>query len=157
MKNIIIAATIIGMDQLAKCCIRYLPIGVSCFELSGILRITHYTNTGAAFSIFSEHTMLLAAASLLLMTGIVIFAWRKMNLTKAALSAYACLIGGGLSNLVDRICFGGVTDYIEMSMISFPVFNLADVAITLSIAALLLMTLMGKLEITTGEDHGGKD
>lgn len=157
MKSILIAIIVFVMDQLIKCGIRRYPIGVTCCELSGLMRVTHYTNTGAAFSMFSDHTAFLIMISLLLMTGIGLFVWRKMKLTNAARVAFACMIGGGLSNLLDRICFGGVTDYIELEMIAFPVFNLADAAITLSIAAMLILVLMEKVEISTGENHGGKD
>ena len=154
MKNVLIVGAIIGIDQLVKGMIRHIPEGVSFFVLPGVVRITHCINTGAAFSMLSGHTLLLIIGSLLLMVGIAVFVWQKMNLTDAARTACACLLGGGISNLLDRICMGGVTDYIELLLFSFPVFNLADVAITTSIAVLLMMTLTGRLEIDTGDNHG---
>ena len=154
IKNVLIAITITGIDQLVKCLIRQLPLGFSCTVLPGILNLRHCTNSGAAFSLLSGQTLLLVLCSLLLMTGIALFVWRMMNLTEAAYTACACLIGGGLSNMLDRVCFGGVTDYIETVLFSFPVFNLADIVITVSISVLLMMTLTGKLERPTGEMHG---
>lgn len=154
IKNVLIAITVTGIDQLVKCLIRRLPIGFSCPMLPGVVRLRHCTNSGAAFSLLSGQTMLLIVCSLLLMTSIALFVWRMMNLTAAARAACACLIGGGLSNMLDRVCFGGVTDYIELVLFSFPVFNLADIAITVSIAVLMMMTLTGKLERPTGEEHG---
>lgn len=146
MKNVILAAVVACADQLIKCVIRQYPSGHTFIVVPGLLRITHCTNKGAAFSILSGYTPLLIALSLLLMMGIVWVVFRKMHLTSAAQATCACLLGGGLGNLTDRICFGGVTDYIELLFFSFPVFNLADVAITISIAVLLVMTTLGKLE-----------
>ncbi len=154
MKNIWIAAAITGADQLIKYLIRLCPAGYSFSVLPGILRITPCKNSGAAFSLFSGHTLFLIICSLMLMTGVVVFVWKAMNLTCPARTACACLIGGGLSNMLDRICLGGVTDYFELLLFSFPVFNLADIAITFSVAGLLIMTLTGTLERPTGEEHG---
>ena len=59
---------------------------------------------------------------------------RFPRLSRLAISG---LIGGGLGNLIDRILFGGVTDYIRLSLIRFPIFNFADICITVSVAALI--------------------
>ena len=64
------------------------------------------------------------------------------------------LIGGGLGNLVDRILFGGVTDYIRLSLIRFPIFNFADICITVSVAALMLLLLFDHFNDKTEERHG---
>ena len=77
-----------------------------------------------------------------------------MRLTRTAQTAICCMIGGGVGNLIDRIVYAGVTDYIRLLLFDFPVFNLADIAITGSGVVLLILILMGKLEQTTGEEHG---
>ena len=64
------------------------------------------------------------------------------------------MIGGGVGNLIDRIAYAGVTDYIRLLLFDFPIFNLADMAITGSIAVLLILLLTGRLEETTGEKDG---
>ena len=67
----------------------------------------------------------------------------------------ACLflIGGGLGNLVDRILFGGVTDYIRLLFVRFPIFNFADVMITCSVFVLILLMMTNRLEESAGEKH----
>lgn len=154
MKNIGIAAAIVSIDQLVKYAIRRCPEGVSYEFLPGFIRITHCTNSGAAFSLFSEYNIFLLVCSILIMIGVLAFVCRKMRLTSAAQSACACLIGGGIGNLLDRVFLGGVTDYLELLLFSFPVFNIADIAITLSAALLMIMTFTGKIEAVTGEEHG---
>ena len=67
---------------------------------------------------------------------------REKALSTPTRLAISGLIGGGMGNLVDRILFGGVTDYIRLSLIRFPIFNFADICITVSVAALMLLLLL---------------
>ena len=92
--------------------------------------------------------------SVILLVVLGVFLYRSLALSPAAQIAFSCLIGGGIGNLIDRVLYGSVTDYIRLIPIRFPVFNLADIAITTSVSALLLMILIGRLEIRTGETHG---
>ena len=76
-----------------------------------------------------------------------------MRLTKAASLACMTLIGGGVGNLIDRILFGGVTDYIHLLFLDFPIFNLADIAITCSVFVLILLLMTNRLEESVGAPH----
>ena len=66
----------------------------------------------------------------------------------------AGILGGGLGNLLDRIFFGGVTDYINLLPIRFPIFNFADICITLSVGALVWQILFDRTTEKTEEHHG---
>ena len=79
---------------------------------------------------------------------------REKTLSTPARLAISGLIGGGLGNLVDRILFGGVTDYIRLSLIRFPIFNFADICITVSVAALMLLLLFDHFNDKMEERHG---
>ena len=79
---------------------------------------------------------------------------REKTLSTPVRLAISGLIGGGLGNLVDRILFGGVTDYIRLSLIRFPIFNFADICITVSVAALMLLLLFDHFNDKTEERHG---
>ena len=154
-KNLwIIVCFITALDQATKACIRKMPLGVVFFELPGVFALTNSVNTGAAFSLFSKKTLLLAVVSAALLVFIYQYVCRNMNLTGIAWSALACLLGGGVGNLIDRVFFTGVTDFIELRFMSFPIFNLADIAITGSVAVLLLLLLTNTLEKTSEEEHG---
>ena len=141
-------------DQAIKAVIRRQAQGRTLFEIPGVVAITPSFNTGAAFSLFSGNAVLLAAVSSALLLALCIYAGRNMRLTRAAQAALCVMIGGGVGNLIDRIVYGGVTDYIRLLLFDFPVFNLADIAITGSIAVLLILLLTGRLEYTTGEEQG---
>ena len=71
---------------------------------------------------------------------------RVLHPTRTARIALAFVIGGGAGNLIDRLAFGEVTDYVRLLFIRFPVFNLADVCITGGAVLLMLLALTGRLE-----------
>lgn len=157
MKNrsfLIIAFLLAAVDQMIKSAIRLTPPGSSVCRIDGILEIRHSTNTGAAFSLLSERTLLITLLSAALLVAVYLIAAKTMRLTAPAKAAFACLIGGGVGNLIDRLLFSAVTDYIRLLFFRFPVFNLADILITCSIAFLMILVMTGKHEVPTGEDHG---
>ena len=146
------AAAVAAADQAVKAIIRQFPEGAVLLRLEPFLEITHCVNTGAAFSMLSGRTALLSVVSALLLAAVSVIIWRSMCLTRAGYLAFACLLGGGIGNLIDRMLLGGVTDYIRLLLFRFPVFNLADIAITMSIAVLMLLLLRGRRE--ENEHHG---
>ena len=115
-------------------------------RVPGVLEITHCVNTGAAFSMLTGRTVLLALLSVALLGAIFVFFMRCTRLRTSSAVALAALVGGGLGNLTDRVVFGGVTDYFRLLFIPFPVFNLADICITCSILFLILELLTGRLD-----------
>lgn len=157
MKYGLFALLIAAADQLIKAYVREIPVGETVFEISGVVSLTHCVNTGAAFSILAGHTFLLAAFSLTLLVAVWIYAATRMNLTVPARIAIACMIGGGLGNLLDRLFRFGVTDYIRLQFIDFPVFNLADIAITGSIAVLLILLATDTLEKPSEDKYGSEN
>ena len=155
MKRLIcIGVPVIAADQAIKAVIRRQTPGQTIFEIPGVVAITPSFNTGAAFSLLTGQPMLLAVISAVLLLAFCLYVARRIRLTRAAETALCCLVSGGVGNLIDRIAFAGVTDYIRLLLFDFPVFNLADMAITGSIAVLIILLLTGKLENTAGEEDG---
>ena len=97
---------------------------------------------------------MLALASIALLTGMLIYIHRPLHLSDTAWAAMQCLIGGGIGNLLDRVIFSGVTDYIRLRFMDFPVFNLADVAITGAIMVLIALLFTDTLEEHVEDKHG---
>ncbi|MGN0990237.1 MAG: signal peptidase II [Candidatus Ventricola sp.] len=149
-----ISVPVAAADQLIKAYIRCKPQRKTLFEIPGIAAITPSFNTGAAFSLLSGQTVFLAVLSAVLLLVLCVYLNRALHLSRAAQTSLCFLIGGGVGNLIDRIVYGGVTDYIRLLPIDFPIFNLADIAVTGSVAALLMLLFTGRLEKTTGEEHG---
>jgi len=149
----LIPLIVAALDQWIKYEVRNLPYGQVFFRVPGLLELVPSFNTGAAFSVFSGHAVLLAAASIVLMAVAVIYMIRTPDLTRPASAAGLFLIGGGMGNLIDRILFGGVTDYIRITCFNFPVFNLADVTITCSVVVLIVLLMMNQLVENSGDNY----
>ncbi len=100
--------------------------------------IMYVKNTGAAFSILEGNRILLIAISLIAIILIYYFLIRNSNLNKFDIFCYSMLIGGVLGNLLDRIIYGYVIDYLCINLFNFPIFNLADIYIVLSVILIIL-------------------
>ncbi|PIN77138.1 signal peptidase II [Candidatus Woesearchaeota archaeon CG10_big_fil_rev_8_21_14_0_10_34_8] len=132
---ILIAALVILLDQITKYLVRVtFPLGTT-YKIFSIINITHTTNSGASFSILTSYSFLLAVIAVFVILAIVIF-YRKIPDNYRL--PFALILGGTAGNLIDRICFGQVTDFINIKI--WPIFNLADAAITLA-AVLLIITV----------------
>ena len=148
----LIPVLIAGIDQWIKSWIRTRPEGVAFFRMSGCFELVPSVNTGAAFSILSGNNLLLILFSVLLLF-LCLYIRKTFRLTILARVAFLVLLGGGIGNLIDRVCFGGVTDYIRLLFLEFPIFNLADIAITCSVFVLILLLITNRLEESAGDTH----
>ena len=130
MLYFLLAAALVVVDQLVKFLVRAnIPLGEGVPFIPHVLQLTYYQNTGAAFSIFEQHTWILtlisAAASVLL---IVLLAKRTFNHPFAMVSL-ALVLAGAVGNLIDRLFLGYVTDMFQTLFMNFPIFNVADICI----------------------------
>jgi len=133
-----LCALVIVLDQGAKALIESNLVPGEQVDLLGPLGLTLAHNSGVAFGLASGGGAALVALTVvaLLIVG-VLFA---RNPTRVWMwVAVGLLAGGALGNLTDRVHAGAVTDYVDL--LSWPPFNLADVAITLGVAMLALSYL----------------
>lgn len=154
---VLLSLTIFMIDQAVKICIRGIPLYAVSFSAAPLFEITHCENTGAAFSILSGRTGLLSALSLVLLLVLIGGLWRVFGKDRLSLGMAACLIGGGAGNLTDRLLRGSVTDYIRLLFIDFPVFNFADICITISVTVLSFNLISGRLDEHPEESTHGTD
>jgi signal peptidase II len=142
-----LAAAVVLIDRLTKrFIIHRLPEGHAHTVIPGVLRITHVLNMGAAFSLFSDSSSILAVRN-----GLVIFSliailivlamlWRvrhTLNLTSIAL---ALILGGAIGNVYERIRYHFVVDFIEVHIVHYhwPDFNVADSCIVIGACLLII-------------------
>lgn len=111
--------------------------------IKNFITITHVHNTGAAFSILSNNVPLLIGISLIALLLIYYYILKKIPFTKLNILIYSLLLGGIIGNLIDRIIHGYVIDYISVKIFNynFPVFNLADIGIVISVFLLFIKTI----------------
>ena len=138
-----LALSVFVLDQATKALLRAtVDLHQSIPLWPGVFHITHTRNTGAAFSLFAGHPQYLAVAALVVIV-IIILAQRRLG-DRMPLSlglALALPLGGALGNLLDRVRLRYVTDMFDLTVINFPVFNIADSAITVGIILLMVRTL----------------
>ena len=130
MLYVILAAALVGLDQLVKVLVRLnIPLGGSVPFLPHVLQLTFWKNTGASFSILTEYTWILAlvsaAASVLLLVLLV----KRVFPHPFAMFSLALVLAGAVGNLIDRVCLGYVTDMFQTLFMNFPIFNVADICI----------------------------
>jgi signal peptidase II len=135
-----IAILIIALDQILKAIVRSnLNFGESWSPFSGFLksfiRVVHWENYGAAFGLFQGGGVVFGLLAAVVSLVIIIFYSRIPHEHVLMRVALAMQMGGALGNLIDRIRFGPVTDFIAVG--TFPVFNIADASITVGVALLL--------------------
>jgi len=101
--------------------------------IKGILNFTYVENTGGAYGIGSNNTIIFILTNIIVLGVLIIYALLKRDkLDKKIIIAIALIISGGIGNLIDRIFRGFVVDYIDFNpLIKFPVFNVADIAVVL--------------------------
>ena len=105
--------------------------------IDGVINIWYTFNTGAAWSILANQTILLIILSLLILVGLTLFAIFYKSSSTLYSIAVGLIYGGAIGNLIDRIFLGGVRDFIRLEFWpSFPIFNIADCCLT--IGAILL-------------------
>lgn len=113
----------------------------------GVFHLTYVTNTGAAFSLFKNSGEWLKWVSLAVSLGLIALGWLNTNLDRWEQLGYGFILGGAAGNGIDRFVHGFVIDFLEFRLINFPVFNVADVAINIGLACLIVAVIRSsKLE-----------
>lgn len=131
------AATVLALDQASKELVRaFLDIGGFWPSADWPVRLHYVTNTGAAFGILRDQTGFLLLTTVIGLAAIYLY-YRFPPFDHVIVPiAVGMILGGAVGNLLDRVRLGRVTDFIDLPR--WPAFNLADSAIVIGIAVLLL-------------------
>lgn len=152
--SLIIAVAIAAVDQLSKYLIAgNLGITDHITLIPGLIDIVYVENKGAAFSILNEHTWFLSLISAVFCIAILVFILKRRPEKGLLLYSSVMLFGGALGNGIDRIFRGYVVDFIEFTLFKFPVFNIADIAITVGAALLMLYVIISEKDNKNGKDN----
>lgn len=140
---LIISILIIIADQLVKYFVASgMSVGDTAFSVLNLFDITYVQNQGAAFSILSGKLSVLSLISVVFCVGVIVY-WIKKKPTHPLLcTALTMMFAGAFGNAIDRIFRGFVVDYIQTTFITFPVFNIADIGITVGAALLVLYVIL---------------
>ena len=102
-----------------------------------LFKLDFVKNYGAAFNIFSGSRIFLSLISILFSILLIYLIIRKNTFNTFDLYSYSFILGGTLGNGIDRIYKGFVVDFINLNIINFPVFNIADISINIGFIILL--------------------
>lgn len=137
------AGAVIAADQVAKALVRdSLDVGESVTVIDGILWFTHVQNIGGAFGVLRGGRWVFVglAAAVLLAIGWALQQGRAEQ--PVVLLGLALVAGGTVGNAIDRVAAGSVTDFIDFGW--FPVFNIADIALDIGVALIVIWLLFGR-------------
>ena len=137
---LLIATIIIILDQISKYLIRnYLAFGEVWSPWDWLMpyaRLIHINNTGAAFGMFKNGNPVFMVLAAVVSVAIVYYYPRIPTSEKVIRFSLSLQLAGALGNLIDRIAFGKVTDFISVG--NFAIFNIADASITVGVVILLI-------------------
>lgn len=138
-KKIMLAITslaIILLDQLSK----LLIIDKSINLIPNILSFTYTQNTGVAFGLIDNNLIFVILFNIVIL-GIIIKFLKENNenIDFVVLVSLILILSGGVGNLMDRLLRGYVVDFIKLEFINFPVFNLADISVTVGVLILIIV------------------
>ena len=127
-----ISALFLVLDQITKAVVRNaLVLGVPGPELiPGVIRLFYVLNVGAAFSLGEGLGGAFVLLALAVIAATVWYLWKTPLLSHLEVVGLAMVVGGAVGNAIDRLTCGYVVDFFATEFIDFPVFNVADIGIT---------------------------
>jgi signal peptidase II len=138
-----LAAVVVVLDQATKVWLAAtIDPGETIEVIGDWLRFVHGRNTGALFGLFRDSAVLFAVVSLGVI-GIIAWFHARSTPSRATSIALGLLLGGAIGNLIDRLRFGYVLDWIDMGIGDrrFYTYNVADAAITVAIVSLIVLAI----------------
>ena len=146
LSYIVVSLAILLFDQVTKAMIAAtIPLHSSISVIEGFFDLTHVKNRGAAFGLFATidspmRTVLLHGVAFGVFFAVLTYAMKSSVAWTRLQVGLSLILGGALGNLVDRVRFGSVTDFLDFYVGShrWPAFNVADSAITIGVCLLAL-------------------
>lgn len=140
----IIAAILVFIDQITKIWAKsYLPTNGPIDIIKNVFSLEYLENTGIAFGMFKDKFVFFVIMTIVILIGIV-YLMKRMPTERRYLPFQWCLIfisAGAIGNMIDRIVYRFVVDFFYFNLIDFPIFNVADIYVTVAIAILLFLFL----------------
>lgn len=133
-----------GLDQWVKwLAVLYLKDKVPFVVIEGVFEFFYLENRGAAFGIFQNQRWIFLILTALIMVGLV-WLYGRIPAVKRYVPLRICIVAsfaGAIGNMIDRIKNGYVVDFLYFKLIDFPVFNIADIYVTLSVILAMVLFL----------------
>jgi signal peptidase II len=142
----IVSILIVALDRILKLFIfKNIPLNSSYPLIENVIHITPVYNNGIAFGLFKGHNLFLLVAISLVTSAFIIYALIfKRPKSPLTVMGLFFILAGAIGNLIDRILYGHVLDFIDIRI--WPIFNIADSAITIGVILILWSMLKRKTQ-----------
>ena len=153
--SVVLMLVVVGLDQLSKyLIISNLELHESIEIIPGVFNFTYIQNRGAAFGSFDEHRWIFLVLSTVMIVAILAFLFWKKPQDKLLLASLILITGGGIGNMIDRVCLGYVIDFLDFC--AFPnlwmwIFNVADACVCIGAGMLALWMILDTVKETKKE------
>lgn len=138
---LVIIVAIVILDQTGKhLIVGSIKLNTSISVVDGILSLAHIRNYGAAWSMLLGQIWFFVIISIVSLAVMAFFFWKFRN-RPLYLTGLSLMIGGTIGNFIDRLRLGYVVDMFQLDFINFPIFNVADCALTIGVAVILIAML----------------
>lgn len=149
--SLAVAALLVGIDQLTKWLVSTYIQPNSYINLISIngrewLNLTYQENTGAAFSILRDKQLFLIILTSIIILGVIILMVTKRVKKPVYIWSFALIVAGGVGNLIDRIAYGYVVDFVDVRIIKFAVFNFADICAVVGTIMLIVFYIVDEMK-----------
>ncbi|MFV0288036.1 MAG: signal peptidase II [Mycoplasmatales bacterium] len=152
IKEMALIIVLVGIDQMLKIIIdNTLNLG-QIIKIVPSIQLTKLYNYGVSFSFLANKTYLIIAITIIAI--IYLFILKKSYMNKYINLGINLVIAGGIGNLIDRLVYNYVIDYIKVDFFNFPIFNLADILVSLGFIIIIIAYLLTKEE--KDENHNKK-
>lgn len=143
----LISGTVFALDQVTKYLVRHHSMQLSSEPqklLGNFIRITYVENPGMAFGIRVDNVVLFMILSILASLGILLYLFTHRNEKMAIKGSLALILGGAFGNLIDRIIYKQVADFIDIGIgnLRWWVFNIADMAVVIGMLILFISVFL---------------
>lgn len=147
---------LIGLDQLTKfLTVQTFDLHTGMTILNDIISLFYIQNTGAAWGILAGNMTMFYIITVLVLGGM--FYWyhfvNKRQLHWAEKLSYMLIVSGALGNFIDRLRLGYVVDMIKFEFIDFPIFNVADIYLTIGVILMMFYSLFLEKEVKNGQSN----
>ncbi|MBA2878768.1 signal peptidase II [Anoxybacillus ayderensis] len=141
----LLAFVVIVIDQWTKwLVVRYMELGESIPIIENVLYMTSHRNRGAAWGMLQGQFWLFYLITIVVVIGIIVYIQRLQPTERLFGVALGLMLGGAIGNFIDRVFRKEVVDFVHTYIFdySFPIFNVADAALTVGVALLFIQTWM---------------
>lgn len=137
----------IFLDQLTKW---LTVINLDLYEtfpiIENVLHFTYVRNTGAAFGMLKDQRWVFLLVSSIAIVALSVYLWKNRKGSKLLNVGMCFIIGGGIGNMIDRCILGYVIDFIDVRLINFAVFNVADSFVCVGVGIFALAVILDEIK-----------